>query len=159
MITVARDQPSRQDARGSQAKHPMTDRSDSFAESPPARSRLRFELIVASLLLAFALFILPALIFWVGISILGPYGNGEGAGMGTFYGDFYGDLATGSIRAWSLVAGPLLIVSLVRLLFLRRHDDLDPPPDAPRPTNPPPRPRSQSSGQDGRRVEPRVSLD
>jgi hypothetical protein len=137
----------------------MTDRSpDSAVEPAPERSRLRFELIVASLLLAFGLFILPALIFWVGISMLGPYGNEGTAGLGTFYGDFFGDLATGSIRAWSLVVGPLVIISLVRLFFLRRPGEQDSSNDADRPASPP-RQKPQPSSQHNRRVEPRVSHD
>lgn len=113
--------------------------------------RLRFELIAGSILLAFGLFVLPALVYWVGSTLLGPYG--KDAGMGTFYGDFFGDLATGAIRAWALALGPLVIVGIVRLLFLRRTDSAPPDVHAAPPQN------RQRRDADARRVEPRVSLD
>lgn len=113
--------------------------------------RLRFELIVGSVLLGLGLFALPGLIFWVGTLLLGPYG--QNAGAGTFYGDFYGDLASGVGRAWALALGPLVVISLVRLLFIkRRPDGVDAEPDAP--AAPP-----QPATQEHRRVEPSVSMD
>lgn len=110
--------------------------------------RLRFELILGSILLGLGLFMMPALIYWVGAVLLGPYGsNGT---LGTFYGDFYGHLAIGSVRAWVLAVGPLILVSLLRLIFLRRpQPDSDAAPRQPLPVDP----------GDGRRVEPRISLD
>ncbi len=120
-------------------------------DTPRQNHRLRFELIFGSLLLAFGLFALPGLVYWVGSALLGPYG--KDAGVGTFYGDFFGDLASGVIRAWALALGPLVVVAVVRLLFLRRplarsdDDDVAPRQSAPRPS------------ADTRRVEPRVSLD
>lgn len=83
-----------------------------------AANRLRFELIVGSVLLASGLFAVPAVVYLVGIKLLGPYG--EGTGLGAFYAEFFADLASGTARAWSLVLGPLLTVSAVRLLFLKR---------------------------------------
>lgn len=119
-------------------------------DTPSHPNRLRFELIVGSILLAFGLFVLPGLVFWVGSTLLGPYG--KEAGIGTFYGNFFGDLASGVGRVWALALGPLIIIELIRLLFLRRsapttHDDGAPPQRTPR------------SVTDSRRVEPRVSLD
>ncbi len=119
----------------------------------PQHSRARFELILASLLLALGLFVLPALIFWVGGTLLGPYGAGPTGGtLGSFYGDFFGDLATGSVRTWGLACGPLILVSLMRLLFLRR-------PSAPVEQPPQAAPRRDPRTQHERRIEPRVSLD
>lgn len=117
--------------------------------------RLRFELIFGSIWLAVGLFLLPALVYWVGTTLLGPYG--EGAGVGTFYGDFFGDLASASGRAWTLAVGPLVLVSLLRLIFLRRSaDEADEGDAAPRQ----PRPAIPADDRSGRRrVEPRVSLD
>ncbi|HMN43088.1 MAG TPA: hypothetical protein PKE27_00805 [Povalibacter sp.] len=123
----------------------------SSAENPSNAHRLRFELIAASLLLAFGLFVLPAPVYWVGSTLLGPYG--KDAGMGTFYGDFFGDLAIGGIRAWALALGPLIIVEIVRLLFLRRAG-----PDSSDAHAAPPQ-TSPRRDAEGRRVEPRVSLD
>jgi hypothetical protein len=122
---------------------------DTRADAP--HSRLRYEIALASLLLALGLFVLPALIYWVGSTMLGPYGETDGAHLGRFYGDFFGDLASGSVRTWCLAFGPLFVVEMVRLLFLRRPDPAVAE-DAPRPT---PSPKPQSD----RRVEPRVSLD
>lgn len=123
-------------------------------EAPaPHPSRLRFELILASLLLAFGLFVMPAVIFGVGISLLGPYGPGTTSGtLGTFYGDFFGDLATGSVRTWCLVLGPLFLISVARLLFIRR-------PEEPTETPAEVAPRRAPKAQVDRRVEPRITLD
>ena len=111
---------------------------------------------MASLLLGAGLFALPALVFWVGASLLGPYGIGSGGGIGTFYGDFYADLASGSSRAWALAVGPLIVVALVRLIFLRRPAEHADPMD--KGDTAPPQKRSASTA-DGRRIEPRVTLD
>lgn len=136
----------------------MNDRPiDHAAQSAAEHSRLRFELIAASVLLAFGLFVLPALIFWVGRTLLGPYGEGQGAGLGTFYGDLFGDLAAGSVRAWAVAVGPLVLISLLRLIFLRKRIDSEPAgTDEDRPS--PPR-QKHPTPADPRRVEPRVSLD
>ena len=111
--------------------------------------RMRFELIFGSVWLALGLFILPAVIFWVGIALLGPYGEGQGAGMGSFYGDFYGDLAQGQVRAWTLALGPLVLVSLIRIIFIGTRPK--PEPGAEEPAAPPALRAAES-----RRVEPRV---
>jgi hypothetical protein len=111
---------------------------------------MRFELIFGSVWLALGLFILPALIFWVGITLLGPYGEGQGAGMGTFYGDFFGDLANGEVRAWALALGPLVLVSLIRAIFIGTR-----PKAAPEANDAPPAAPAQRPAE-SRRVEPRV---
>jgi hypothetical protein len=123
-------------------------------QPPRQRSRLRFELIFASAWLAVGLFLLPALIFMVGASLLGPYGE-NGGSLGRFYADFFGDLAAPSGRAWALALGPLVLISLVRAVFLGVS-------------------RGESGAEDGgatahketarpsrehTRVEPRVGLD
>jgi hypothetical protein len=125
---------------------------------PHASHRLRFELILGSVLLAVGLFAVPAVVYLVGIKLLGPYG--DGAGLATFYGDFFGDLASGVGRAWSLTLGPLVLISLLRSLFLRRSpvegqqgelmdEDDDGAPQKSVPRAPP----------SGRRKEPSVTLD
>ena len=86
----------------------MPERLARTTDPEPSNDRLRFELIFASIWLGVGLFLVPALIFWVGIAMLGPYGEGTGAGLGTFYADFFGDLATGEVRAWLLALGPLI---------------------------------------------------
>jgi hypothetical protein len=120
-------------------------------EETAGSRRLRFELIFASVWLAIGLFLVPALIFWVGIVLLGPYGDGPGEGMGAFYADFFGDLATGEVRAWLLALGPLILVSLLRAIFIGKRPaaaSSDEPPAEPAP------PRAKSA--EHRRVEPSI---
>jgi hypothetical protein len=131
--------------------------------------RLRFELIFASLGLAFGLFLLPALIYWVGSALLGPYG--EKAGLSTFYVDFYGDLADGSGRTWILAVGPLALVYLLRAIFIgvrskkvEAVDTDEAPYEPPRRAAPPPRRepavrRDKASSGRAARVEPRMGSD
>lgn len=113
--------------------------------------RLRFELIFASGWLAFGLFVLPALIYGVGILLLGPYG--ENAGLGAFYADFFGDLVAPTGRAWALALGPLVLISVLRLLFL---DIRSRPPEVEEEAPRAPRP---APAREQARVEPRVSLE
>lgn len=140
---------------------------ESSAEARRSR-RLRFELIFASLLLAFGLFALPALIFSVGGALLGPYA--EKAGLSTFYVDFYGDLADGAGRAWALALGPLVLAYLLRAVFIgvrpkkvEKVDD-DEPPYEPRRPAPPPRREApvrtaKAPPRRPARVEPRMGSD
>lgn len=121
------------------------------------RRRLRFELIFGSVWLGVGLFVLPAVIFAVGVTLLGPYR--EGSGLGRFYVDFFGDLAEPSGRAWTIALGPLFLISFLRAVFIGvskpdpsgdfRHDSRN---DAPQ--KPSTRTRSEAS-----RVEPSVSPD
>jgi hypothetical protein len=127
-------------------------------DAPPRSRRLRFELIFASVWLAFGLFVLPALIYGVGGALLGPYG--ENGSLSRFYIDFFGDLAEPSMRAWLLAAGPLLFVSLLRAVFIgvrpagpAANDD-DAPHQEPRRAAPSSRPDSRAA-----RVEPRIGVD
>jgi hypothetical protein len=122
--------------------------------SPRPRSRLQFELIFASAWLAGGLFVLPALIFMVGTSLLGPYGE-NGGSLGRFYADFFSDLAEPSGRAWTLAVGPLVLISLVRAVFLgvsRGAPPAEGGTDAPHKKKPEPR-------REHTRVEPHVGAD
>lgn len=119
------------------------------------RHRLRFELILGSLLLAFGLFAMPAMVYGVGVLLLGPYG--ERAHAGRFYGDFLGDLAAGSPRAWLLLLGPLIMISLIRLIFLRRSEPDSQAPTAEAAAQARPAQRPANSAPAGRRREPHVS--
>jgi apolipoprotein N-acyltransferase len=121
-------------------------------ESPTNHARLRFELIFGSIWLAVGLFVMPALIYWAGASLLGPYG--VNAGLSTFYGAFFADLAAGAGRTWILALGPLLSVSLVRLLFIG-VGRANPDPDVPDEEDPPQNPKRSVPAQN-RRIEPRV---
>jgi hypothetical protein len=113
------------------------------------RRRARFELIFTSIWLAVGLIVLPATVFVVGGALLGPYGDNRG--LGRFYGDFFGDLAEPSGRAWALALGPLVLISLLRLVFAGAGRGQQEPED--RPTTP------RHSPEEARRVEPRVSID
>ncbi len=98
-----------------------TEDDDAPSEEQRRQRRVRFELIFASLWLAFGLFMLPALIFWVGSALLGAYG--ENAGLSTFYVDFFGDLADTSGRAWAIALGPVLLIYLLRAIFIGVKDE------------------------------------
>jgi hypothetical protein len=109
-------------------------------------------LIFASIWLAVGLFVLPATIFAVGGALLGPYG--ENSRLGRFYGDFFGDLAEPSMRAWALALGPLVLISVLRLVFAGAGRGPEPPQDS---LAEPPAPRR--GHEETRRVEPRVSAE
>ena len=114
------------------------------------RRRTRFEQIFASIWLAVGLFVVPATIFAVGGALLGPYG--DNGGLGRFYGDFFGDLAEPSMRAWAIALAPLVLISVLRLVFVGAGRGVAETHDEP----PPPLRRGHD---EARRVEPRVSTD
>lgn len=130
----------------------MTTRTDEDPPSPASNSRMRFELIFASAWLAVGLFVVPALVYWVGLTLLGPYG--EQAGMAAFYGAFFADLASLTARTWMLALGPLLLISVVRLIYVgvARPGSRGKADEAQKPANrtPPAKPI------ENRRVEPRI---
>lgn len=131
----------------------MTDSVDTTAAPGRNQRRLRFELIFGSAWLGVGLFLMPALIFMVGVTLLGPYR--EGSGLGRFYVDFFGDLAEPSGRAWLIALGPLLLISLLRAVFIgTRKGPGEPNSEDDASHQPPPRKKSDHS-----RVEPRVGLD
>ena len=124
--------------------------ADDVVAASPSRRRARFELIFAGIWLAVGLLLLPAMIFTVGGSLLGPYG--DNGGLGRFYGDFFGDLAEPSVRAWAIALGPLVLISILRLVFAGAGRGPEKPQEA-RATSP------RRTSEDSRRVEPRVSTD
>lgn len=123
--------------------------SQSTSADHPYRRRIRFELIFASIWLAIGLFALPATIFAVGGALLGSYG--DNGGLGRFYGDFFGDLAEPSVRAWALALGPIVLISLLRLVFAGAGRGPQEPQDR--------LPAPRHTAEDHRRVEPRVSVE
>jgi hypothetical protein len=146
----------------------MNNRFDE-AESSSSSSGLRFEVILASTLLAFGIFGLPALIYFLGATLLGPYieGDAPANGVALFYRSFFADLAAPSVRAWLIAIGPLLVNGLFRLAFLGyRNPDIEPPlrrePPSKRAAAPLPRTPArapQQKARSGRRVEPRIGAD
>jgi hypothetical protein len=91
---------------------------------PPAQSalakRLRREMHWAIGSLLAGLLVLPAAIYAVGVSLLGPYDatSGGAAHIGSFYGDVFRGLGAPTLSAWSIVLGPMVVVMLLRLILL-----------------------------------------
>jgi hypothetical protein len=125
------------------------DPTDASRSEGRSHRRLRFELIFASVWLAAGLFVLPAVIYTVGASLLGAYGSDKG--VGTFYADFFRDLAEPSGRTWALALGPLTIVTLLRAVFLGTR--------TPHGADGAPQSSAARPPSDQVRVEPRVGLD
>jgi Oxidoreductase family, NAD-binding Rossmann fold len=80
----------------------------------PARNAVAAELGTQALADHRAL-LMPLLVWVAGTVALGPYANG---GFGALLGDFLRGLADGSLACWLVLAGPYLVLSLVRLLRL-----------------------------------------
>ena len=145
------------------AAHP----DDELSDEQRRTRRLRFELIFASLWLAFGLFVLPALIYGVGAALLGPYGPSEerSGALSTFYVDFFGDLADTSGRAWTIALGPLLLIYLLRAIFIGVKPDqverraLDEEEEPPPPRRAPPKKETKRPAGRAPRVEPRMGND
>jgi len=145
----------------------MNNRVDDAERGPGGRG-IRFEIILGSILLAFGLFALPALVYLVGAALLGPYlENAPANSIALFYRNFFADLAAPSVRAWLMAVGPFLVIALFRLAFIaHRGTDAEPPARQPPPRRPPPaarpatpRGKAPAGGRGGRRVEPRIGGD
>jgi hypothetical protein len=80
--------------------------------APP---RWRKELALAAIFIGLSLVVLPALIYGVGVQILGAYGGGPH--IGSFYGDFFRNLIGGVFRTWFIVLAPYLFICVLRLIF------------------------------------------
>ena len=76
--------------------------------------RLRNEAILAGLMLAFGLFILPVAIYFVGQQIIGEY---EGGGVVGLVLELWSALVRADAVAWILVLSPYLVVQLLRLTW------------------------------------------
>lgn len=70
-------------------------------------------LLVAVVGIAFGAFVLPALIFGCGVSLLGRY---EAASMARVYEAVFDGLGRGSVASWIVSLGPYLLWQLFRLL-------------------------------------------
>jgi hypothetical protein len=82
----------------------------------PTLTPWRRELLLFTVLAGLGLLVLPALVYSVGVFLLGEYR--PGATAGAFYADLYAELAVPSPWAWLLVLGPWLGVQWLRLLWL-----------------------------------------
>lgn len=112
------------------------------------RHRLRFELFFALSWIAFGALLLPALVYAVGVTLLGTYTAG---GLGAFYGNLFADLAHGMWAPAALILGPYVILMVARLPFIARRRSEDPQEQADRPIPP----SAQNSARTSR-VEPRI---
>lgn len=89
-------------------------------------ARHKKELVLLGSLLAFGLFVLPLVVYLVGIEIVGPY-EGEGGAFGLL-GSILAAAARGDWSAWVLTLSPYIIVQLARLVVrvVRRRDRVTP---------------------------------
>lgn len=92
--------------------------SDDAPTRKPGRNKRRDpwrrELVVAIVMLAFGLFVLPMAIYGVGVRIIGNYGT-EGGGMLDLAETIWQDLLTLAPWAWLLVLSPYVVVQALRL--------------------------------------------
>jgi hypothetical protein len=84
-----------------------------------SRSRPNFEAITFGLTLLVGLLIMPALIYLAGSHALNAYANG---GLFNLYFDFFKGLVELRPSCWIVVAGPFVLLSLLRIfrLILRK---------------------------------------
>jgi hypothetical protein len=83
-------------------------------------ARFKRELLLLGSLLGFGLFLLPIVVYLVGVEIVGPY-DGEGGAFGLLA-SVLTAVARGNWAAWMLTLSPYLICQLTRLTvrILRR---------------------------------------
>jgi hypothetical protein len=79
-------------------------------------SRTRRELIVLGAALLFGLVVMPFLVWYAGMRVLGPYthGNNPHAGPFALLWDYFVGLFHGSAVFWTVALGPLALLLLVR---------------------------------------------
>ncbi|MGC3980489.1 MAG: hypothetical protein QM808_04435 [Steroidobacteraceae bacterium] len=75
---------------------------------------LRRELLIALLVIALTVLIVPGVIYAVGTRLFGVYGAD---GIGGIYGAVLIDLAVPRLAAWTIFLGPAVCVALIRLVF------------------------------------------
>ncbi len=85
-----------------------------YGAAPPGAQRG----VEFTLLLVLGLALWPALVFFAGLLLLGPY---EGASLTRMYGSVFGGLAGGNAGDWLLVLGPALLYALWRALRAGWH--------------------------------------
>jgi hypothetical protein len=61
----------------------------------------------------FAALALPVLVYYTGTATLGPYENG---GLSRFLGQFWSDVLGLHLSAWTLLLGPVALVTVWRIL-------------------------------------------
>jgi len=111
------------------ASNPLPQGPDSTAHATNPLAVLRRELIIFGIALACGFIVVPLLVWVVGNRILGPYVHTQDPTAGTgpmrLIADFFGGLTHGSIVFWCVVAGPYVLLTLIRFLWaLVRSPDL-----------------------------------
>jgi heme exporter protein D len=81
----------------------------------PIAAALKRELILAAILLAVGLLLLPLAVFWVGQRIVGPYESE--AGLFGLLGHLWSDFFAFQPGAWLLVWSPYATIQLLRLAW------------------------------------------
>jgi len=103
------------------ASNPLPQEPDSTARTPNPLSVLRRELILLGIALACGFIVIPLLIWVVGNRILGPYVHTQDPTAGTgpmrLIADFFVGLTHGSVIFWCVVAGPYVLLALIRFLW------------------------------------------
>jgi hypothetical protein len=101
--------------------NPLPQGTDSPPSSPNPLDAIRRELIILGIALAGGFIVVPLLIWVVGNRILGPYVHTQDPTAGTgpmrLMADFFGGLSHGSVIFWCVVAGPYILLTLVRFLY------------------------------------------
>jgi hypothetical protein len=89
-------------------------------------ARVKHELLLFGSLLGLGLFLLPFVVYLVGIEIVGPY-EGEGGAFGLLA-SILTAVARGNWAAWMLTLSPYLMFQLTRVAFriLRRPRPVTP---------------------------------
>ena len=104
------------------ASNPVPQRPDSTVETRNPLAILRRELLIFGIALAGGLIGVPLLIWVVGNRILGPYVHTQDPTAGTgpmrLLADFFDGLTHGSIIFWCVVAGPYILLTLARALYI-----------------------------------------
>lgn len=103
------------------ASNPVPQGPQSTPETRNPLAILRRELVILGIALACGSIVIPLLIWVVGNRILGPYVHTQDPTAGTgpmrLLADFFGGLGHGSIIFWCVVAGPYILVTVVRALY------------------------------------------
>src|ERR1700753_244070 len=103
------------------ANNPSPQGADTDARPRTTVSLLLRELLFLGIGLLCGFLVVPLLIWVVGNRILGSYVHAQDPTAGTgpmrLLADFFSGLMHGSVAFWVVVAGPFILISLVRLLI------------------------------------------
>jgi hypothetical protein len=103
------------------ASNPAPQGPESTPETRSPLAVLRRELVIFGVALVCGLIVIPLLIWVVGNRILGPYVHTQDPTAGTgpmrLLADFFSGLTHGSLIFWCVVAGPYILITVVRALY------------------------------------------